>query len=202
MQDSLNTNNTDIPGTSSKTAMSPGPIEITDLSQSLVGPLSSHFSIMVVADLSSLERDAQNLAVEAALFSELDSSFGTVVARDVLAGFAVDDSIGEAVTAVVQKHVSPDMIDLTSGLLGVFGSVERESAAQSIIELIRSKDNEWQPVTVDGPSVAKYVNGFPYKPYMPVGNSFVHDLTQEEDMAGSDRTVLPNYRMIIRAWKA
>jgi hypothetical protein len=182
--------------------VSSGPgIRVFDPAMSLTGPVCSHHTFYVTADPSQLSPNDAALTIEASLFYELDNQFGTEVARDVLSGFKVSDDIAEAVTSVVQQHINPDMIDVSDNLLGVFGSSEREFAAAHLISTTQTLGEDWQAIRVSEHGVARFLNGTPYKPYMPAGNSFVHDKTPDSELDSGFRTVEPDYRLIVRAWK-
>ena len=139
--------------------VSSGPgARVFDLSMSLTGPINTHNTFYVTADPSQLSASDAALTIEAGLLYELDNQFGTEVARDVLNGFKISDDIAEAVTTVVQEHIRPDMIDVSNGLLGVFGSSERESAASHLISSNQGLGDDWQGIRVSEHGVARFVN--------------------------------------------
>jgi hypothetical protein len=170
-----------------------------DLSN-LCGPDQTHTSI-IAARHETLPIDERRILIEAEIFFEASQLFGSEGAIDLLHGCQVrGGEFDEEATALVMQHITPEMIDLTSGLQGVFGSCERETAATQVLEHSKER-GDWEPVTVNSREVAKYLDGTPFAPHMPAGNCFVQAVQNSSHTPG-ESTVLPNYRLIFRAWKA
>jgi hypothetical protein len=171
---------------------------VRDLSN-LCDPHESHFSL-VAAPLQSLCPAQRNALIEAEIFAEMTETFGSEAAVDLLYGCQVRDGRFDVeVTALVMKHISPEMISVDNGLMGVFGCAEREGAAAKLIEHAR-QEGAWTPCIVDTYDIARYLNGTPFASGMPSGNRFVHEVESSEPSPVS-ATVVPNYRLIFRAWK-